>query len=100
MLRWCRTTSRPWLDGQPLYAGDAMFHTLAGLDLPFTYPPLAAIVFSPFAWMSLPVASVTITVITLILGLLILGLLVLGLLILGLLILGGRDFHRVRAESE
>jgi alpha-1,2-mannosyltransferase len=65
-----RMGGRAWLDGQPLYAGDAMFHTLSGLGLPFTYPPLAAIVFSPFAWMSLPVASVTITVITLILVLL------------------------------
>jgi alpha-1,2-mannosyltransferase len=65
-----RMGGRAWLDGQPLYAGDAMFHTLSGLDLPFTYPPLAAIVFSPFAWMSLPLASVTITVITLILVLL------------------------------
>ncbi|NTY63566.1 glycosyltransferase 87 family protein [Mycolicibacterium sphagni] len=65
-----RMGGQAWLDGRPLYAGDAMFHTLSGLDLPFTYPPLAAIVFSPFAWMSLPVASVTITVITLILVLL------------------------------
>jgi alpha-1,2-mannosyltransferase len=62
-----RMGGQAWLHGQPLYAGDAVFHTLAGLDLPFTYPPLAAIVFSPFASMSLPVASVTITVITLIL---------------------------------
>jgi alpha-1,2-mannosyltransferase len=65
-----RMGGRAWLDGQSLYAGDAMFHTLIGLDLPFTYPPLAAIVFSPFAWMSLSVASVTITVITLVLVLL------------------------------
>ncbi|WP_445165691.1 glycosyltransferase 87 family protein [Mycolicibacterium sp. Dal123E01] len=65
-----RLGGQAWLHGQPLYAGDAMFHTLSGLDLPFTYPPLAAILFSPFAWMSLPVASVTITVITLILVLL------------------------------
>ncbi|BBY60470.1 polyprenol-phosphate-mannose-dependent alpha-(1-2)-phosphatidylinositol mannoside mannosyltransferase [Mycolicibacterium sarraceniae] len=65
-----RMGGQAWLDGRPLYAGDAMFHTLVGLDLPFTYPPLAAIVFSPFAWMPLPVASVTITVITLLLVLL------------------------------
>lgn len=62
-----RLGGQAWLDGRPLYAGDAVFHTLSGLDLPFTYPPLAAIVFSPFAWMSLPAASVTITVITLVL---------------------------------
>jgi alpha-1,2-mannosyltransferase len=44
-----------------------MFHTSAGLDLPFTYPPLAAVAFSPFAWLSLNVASVAITVTTLVL---------------------------------
>ena len=59
-----RMGGQAWLEGRSLYAGDATFHTLIGLDLPFTYPPLAAIVFSPFAAMSFPVASVTITVIT------------------------------------
>jgi alpha-1,2-mannosyltransferase len=58
---------RAWLDNRPLYADGAMFHTRGGLDLPFTYPPLAAIVFSPFAWLSLPVASVAITLTTLVL---------------------------------
>jgi alpha-1,2-mannosyltransferase len=60
-----RMGGQAWLDGRALYAGDATFHTLAGLDLPFTYPPLAAIVFSPFAWVSLPAASVIVTAITL-----------------------------------
>ena len=62
-----RMGGRAWLDGTPLYADGAMFHTRAGLDLPFTYPPLAAIVFAPFAWLPLPAASVAITVITLVL---------------------------------
>ena len=53
---------RAWLDGRPLYADGAMFHTQAGLDLPFTYPPLAAVVFAPFALLSLPAASAAITV--------------------------------------
>ena len=44
-----------------------MFHTRGGLDLPFTYPPLAAIAFSPLAWLSLPGAGVAITLITLVL---------------------------------
>lgn len=35
-----------WLDGRPLYSGDVKFHTPIGLDLPFTYPPLSAVVFS------------------------------------------------------
>jgi alpha-1,2-mannosyltransferase len=44
-----------------------MFHTRGGLDLPFTYPPLAAVAFSPFAWLPLGMASVAITLTTLLL---------------------------------
>jgi alpha-1,2-mannosyltransferase len=62
-----RMGGQAWLDGRPLYADGATFHTRGGLDLPFTYPPLAAIVFSPFAWLSLPVASAAITLTTLLL---------------------------------
>ncbi len=62
-----RMGGRAWLDGAPLYSDGTMFHTVAGLDLPFTYPPLAAIVFAPFAWLSLSAAGATITVITLLL---------------------------------
>lgn len=62
-----RMGGRAWLDNQPLYADGAMFHTEGGLDLPFTYPPLAAIAFAPFAWLSLPAASIAITATTLIL---------------------------------
>ncbi|WP_144206205.1 glycosyltransferase 87 family protein [Mycobacterium tilburgii] len=56
-----------WLDGRPLYRGDVLFHTPIGLNLPFTYPPLAAIAFCPFAWLHMPVASVAITALTLVL---------------------------------
>ena len=56
-----------WLDGRPLYSGDVLFHTPIGLNLPFTYPPLAAIAFCPFAWLHMPAASVAITVLTLVL---------------------------------
>ncbi|WP_082959615.1 glycosyltransferase 87 family protein [Mycobacterium sp. E2462] len=59
--------ARAWLDGRPLYRGDVLFPTPIGLKLPFTYPPLAAIVFSPFAWLRMPAASVAITVLTLVL---------------------------------
>ncbi|VEG40599.1 Protein of uncharacterised function (DUF2029) [Mycolicibacterium flavescens] len=62
-----RMGGQAWLDGRPLYADGAMFHTRGGLDLPFTYPPLAAVVFAPFALLSLEAASVAITVITLVL---------------------------------
>lgn len=60
-----RMGGRAWLNGDLLY--DDLFQTVAGLDLPFTYPPLAAVVFSPFAWLSLDAASATITVITFVL---------------------------------
>jgi alpha-1,2-mannosyltransferase len=62
-----RMGGRAWLDGNPLYSDGVLFHTEAGLDLPFTYPPLAAIAFAPFALLSLPVASAAITVTTLLL---------------------------------
>ena len=60
-----RMGGRAWLDGQPLYADGASFHTLGGIDLPFTYPPLSAAIFAPFAWLPLPVASALMTAITL-----------------------------------
>ncbi|HKV19034.1 MAG TPA: glycosyltransferase 87 family protein [Mycobacterium sp.] len=62
-----RMGGRAWLDDKPLYADGAMFETQVGLELPFTYPPLAAIVFSPFALLPLSVASAVITVITFVL---------------------------------
>ena len=60
-----REGGHAWLARQPLYADGAVFHTRGGLDLPFTYPPLAAIAFSPLALVPLPVASAAITVVTL-----------------------------------
>jgi alpha-1,2-mannosyltransferase len=62
-----RMGGQAWLDGRPLYSDGAMFHTRAGIELPFTYPPLAAIAFSPFAWLPLSVASAAITLTTLVL---------------------------------
>jgi alpha-1,2-mannosyltransferase len=61
-----RMGAQAWLDGRPLYADDAVFHTAGGLDLPFTYPPLAAIAFCPFSWLPLPAAGAAITVLTLV----------------------------------
>src|SRR5258705_9879534 len=58
---------RPWLDGRPLYADGPIFRTRGGPALPFTYPPLAAVAFAPFAWLSLAAASVAITLTTLVL---------------------------------
>jgi alpha-1,2-mannosyltransferase len=62
-----RMGGQAWLDGRPLYADGAMFETRAGLDLPFTYPPLAAVAFAPFALLPLSVASAAITLTTLVL---------------------------------
>jgi alpha-1,2-mannosyltransferase len=62
-----RMGGQAWIDGRPLYADGAMFHTHGGLELPFTYPPLAAVAFSPFVWLSLDVASIAITLTTLVL---------------------------------
>lgn len=59
--------AQAWTNGRPLYRGDVLFHTPIGLDLPFTYPPLAAIVFCPFAWLHMPAASLAITALTLVL---------------------------------
>lgn len=56
--------AQAWMHGHSLYRGDVLFHTPI-VDLPFTYPPLAAIVFCPFAWLQMPAASVAITVLTL-----------------------------------
>ncbi|MBV9349930.1 MAG: DUF2029 domain-containing protein, partial [Mycobacterium sp.] len=59
--------AQAWLHGRPLYTHGALFHTPIGLNLPFTYPPLAAIAFCPFAWLQMPAASVAITCTTLVL---------------------------------
>ena len=62
-----RMGGRAWLDGRPLYADGTIFRTRGGPDLPFTYPPLAAVAFAPFALLSLAAASVAITLTTLVL---------------------------------
>jgi alpha-1,2-mannosyltransferase len=62
-----RMSAKAWLDGRPLYHDSASFHTASGADLPFTYPPLSAIVFTPFTWLSYHAASVVMTAITLVL---------------------------------
>ncbi|MDY6997047.1 MAG: glycosyltransferase 87 family protein [Actinomycetota bacterium] len=62
-----RLGGQAWLDGRALYANDVFFRTEVGTDLPFTYPPLAAVAFAPFAMLPLTGASVAITLTTLIL---------------------------------
>jgi alpha-1,2-mannosyltransferase len=60
-----RMGGQAWLHNRPLYANGVLFHTAIGLNLPFTYPPLAAVVFCPFAWLALPTAGTVITLTTL-----------------------------------
>lgn len=60
-----RMGGRAWLNDSALYTDGTMFRTGAGIDLPFTYPPLAAIVFAPFAWLPLSGAGILITALTL-----------------------------------
>lgn len=74
-----RMGAQAWLDGQPLYADGSLFTTQGGLDLPFTYPPLAAIVFAPFTWLSLPAATAAITCTTLVLLVVAMALVLAGL---------------------
>jgi alpha-1,2-mannosyltransferase len=59
-----RMGGQAWLEGKPLYADGAVFHTRGGIDLPFTYPPLAAIAFAPLALVPLPTAAAAINVVT------------------------------------
>ncbi|WP_430333044.1 glycosyltransferase 87 family protein [Rhodococcus sp. ACT016] len=51
-------------DGGPLYG--SMPPTASGIGLPFTYPPLAAVVFSPMSAISLEAAGVVLTTLSLI----------------------------------
>lgn len=74
-----RMGAQAWLDGRALYGNVALFHTLIGLDLPFTYPPLAAVVFVPLTWMTFPAASVLMTAVTLVLTVVAIAIVLTGL---------------------
>lgn len=59
-----RQGAQTWLDGHQLY-GDVQFLThFPDYYLPFTYPPISAIVFSPMTWATLPTATTILTVTT------------------------------------
>ncbi len=51
-----RLGGQVWLQGGDLYG--QMPDTQAGVGLPFTYPPIAAVLFAPLAWMPLPAAAI------------------------------------------
>lgn len=59
-----RLGARVWLDGGNLYG--VLPRTQIGAELPFTYPPIAAIVLSPLAWVSYDVANVVMTGLTIV----------------------------------
>ncbi|WP_433577793.1 glycosyltransferase 87 family protein [Nocardia brasiliensis] len=54
-LQVYRNGARVWLDDGELYGP---MPPVAGIGLPFTYPPLAALFFAPLALIALPVAEV------------------------------------------
>jgi alpha-1,2-mannosyltransferase len=54
-----RIGSRAWLNGAHLYG--PLPATMSGARLPFTYPPLAAILLSPLSMLPMAVASVLLT---------------------------------------
>lgn len=62
-----RQGAQTWLDGLQLY-GDVEFLTqFPDFYLPFTYPPIAAVLFSPMAWMSLETATTVMSVLSVVL---------------------------------
>ncbi|WP_327112171.1 glycosyltransferase 87 family protein [Nocardia sp. NBC_01730] len=54
-LRVYRNGAQAWLDGRELYGP---MPPVLGIGLPFTYPPLAVLLFAPLALMPLPIAEV------------------------------------------
>ncbi|MEZ0363336.1 glycosyltransferase 87 family protein [Mycobacterium sp. pUA109] len=59
-----RMGAQAWRDGHHLY-GTALFRTgVKETSLPFTYPPMAAVLFTPFTWVSLGGAAAALTVIS------------------------------------
>ncbi|WP_051186263.1 glycosyltransferase 87 family protein [Nocardia tenerifensis] len=58
-LQVYRNGARVWLDDGELYGP---MPPVAGIGLPFTYPPLAALFFAPLALLPLPVAEVLVLV--------------------------------------
>jgi alpha-1,2-mannosyltransferase len=59
-----RIAAQVWVNGGDLY-GD-LPTTSVGIDLPFTYPPLAAALLSPSTLVPLPVGSTVLTVLTIV----------------------------------
>ncbi|GAA4678788.1 glycosyltransferase 87 family protein [Gordonia humi] len=59
-----RLGGQAWHQGLSLYADGSLPFTQDGIWLPFTYPPFAALVFTPLGAMSLAVTSIGISIVT------------------------------------
>jgi alpha-1,2-mannosyltransferase len=62
-LRVYRAGGRFWVDGQSLYGNEFVRHS--GVGLPFTYPPISAILFTALALVPMGTAIVVITAVSL-----------------------------------
>ncbi|MFD0923627.1 glycosyltransferase 87 family protein [Saccharopolyspora rosea] len=59
-----RLGARAWLRGYQVYGDDLTPETPDSATLPFIYPPFAALLFVPLAWMSVDAAIVTVAVLS------------------------------------
>lgn len=59
-----RMAAQAWRDGRPLYGEDWFATQIDGTVLPFTYPPIAAVLFAPLTWVSLGIGTAALTVIS------------------------------------
>jgi alpha-1,2-mannosyltransferase len=59
-----RMAAQAWRDGRPLYGDDWFPTQLDGTVLPFTYPPIAAVLFAPLTWVSLGSGTAALTIVS------------------------------------
>ncbi|WP_409429149.1 glycosyltransferase 87 family protein [Mycobacterium sp. SMC-11] len=59
-----RMAAQAWREGRPLYGEDWFQTQIDGTVLPFTYPPIAAVMFAPLTWVSLGTATAALTVLS------------------------------------
>lgn len=59
-----RMAAQAWRDGQPLYGDDWFATQIDGTVLPFTYPPIAAVLFAPLTWVSLGTGTAALTIVS------------------------------------
>ncbi|RRR42030.1 DUF2029 domain-containing protein [Mycolicibacter terrae] len=59
-----RMAAQAWRDGQPLYGDDWFATQIDGTVLPFTYPPIAAVLFAPLTWVSLGAGTAALTLLS------------------------------------